>query len=259
MELLFAKYHGAGNDFIIIDNRSASFTPTVDIVKHLCNRRLGVGADGLMLIENHESLDFRMRYFNSDGHESTMCGNGGRCIVHFAKQLGLTNDTPKFMGIDGEHEAHFITDSIIKLKMKDVSTFIAANDYYFIDTGSPHYVSFVEDITQVNVNEEGKNIRTSFNAENGGTNVNFVQLSNETLLIRTFERGVEEETLACGTGAVASAIAAHHFLESEESDVELQALGGKLIVSFDKLAEFNYVNIWLTGPVEQVFKGRISL
>ncbi|MBN1988933.1 MAG: diaminopimelate epimerase [Bacteroidales bacterium] len=259
MNLQFAKYHGAGNDFVIIDNRTNTFAPTIENVKYLCNRRIGIGADGLMLLENDEALDFKMRYFNSDGNESTMCGNGGRCIVHFAKQLNLTNDNPKFMGIDGAHEAKFIDDDTVQLKMKDVDSFTAADDYYFIDTGSPHYICYVEDIKQVNVNEAGKSIRTTFNTENGGTNVNFVQIGNDTLLIRTFERGVEEETLACGTGAVASAIATHHFLESEEKELKLQALGGELTVSFDKLAELKYSNIWLTGPVKHVFNGIVNL
>jgi len=259
MEIQFAKYHGAGNDFVIIDNRANTFTPTTELVKHLCNRHFGIGADGLMLIENNATLDFRMRYFNSDGNESTMCGNGGRCIVHYAKKLNLTSDTPKFMGIDGEHEALFIEDDLINLKMKDVLSFTANDDFYFIDTGSPHYVCYVEDINEVNVNEEGAKIRSTYNVEQGGTNVNFVQISDELLLIRTFERGVEAETLACGTGAVASAIASHHFLEDEENTIKIKAIGGILSVSFNKTSEFEYTNIWLSGPVKHVFNGIISL
>jgi diaminopimelate epimerase len=258
MSIPFSKYHGAGNDFVLIDNRNNDFTPTAETVKQLCHRQFGVGADGLMLLENDTTTDFRMRYFNSDGGEATMCGNGGRCIVVFANRLGIITTTASFMGVDGIHEANII-GSDVSLKMKDVDSVETDDDFYLIDTGSPHFVKFVENVDSVNVATEGKIIRNSYNIGGNGVNANFVQITPEGLKIRTFERGVEAETLACGTGAVAAAIAATHWLDLTEPTINVFALGGTLRVSFNRTDNSIFSNIWLTGPAVHVFDGEINI
>lgn len=258
MNIPFSKYHGAGNDFVLIDNRNNVFTPSEERVKQLCHRQFGIGADGLMLLESDASTDFRMRYFNSDGGEATMCGNGGRCIVLFAKQLGIIKTKTLFTGVDGVHEAIFV-DNEISLKMKNVDEVETDDDYYLIDTGSPHFVKFVENVDSVNVATEGKIIRNSYNIRGNGVNANFVQITPEGLKIRTFERGVEAETLACGTGAVAAAIAATHWLDLDDLTLKVFALGGTLHVSFERATDDKFSNIWLTGPVVHVFNGEIVI
>jgi diaminopimelate epimerase len=259
MTINFSKYQGAGNDFIIIDDRDKVFPVSTELIKKLCDRHFGIGADGLMLLSNSAEDDFLMRYFNSDGNESTMCGNGGRCITHFANKLGLINSSTVFWGIDGIHKAELTNKNYVRLKMKDVDEVENIDDNYFIDTGSPHYVSFVRDIDAVDVNREGKLIRQSINVSKGGTNVNFIQvLEDDVLKIRTFERGVEAETLACGTGAVASSIAYSLFFESDNSRIKLIAAGGELIVNFDK-EESTFKNIWLEGPANHIFDGTIDV
>lgn len=259
MQLHFSKYQGAGNDFVIIDNRNNSFPVSNSLINKLCDRHFGIGADGLMLLNNSSEGSFLMRYFNSDGNESTMCGNGGRCIVHFANKLGIVNTIAKFQGIDGIHEAEIIDINYVRLKMKDVDNIQMIDDNYFIDSGSPHYISFVREIDSVDVNREGKLIRQSVNILNGGTNVNFIQVvSNDLLKIRTFERGVEAETLACGTGAVASSIAYSLFFETDSEIIKLIALGGELNVSFKKVDNNTFNDIWLEGPANHVFDGTIE-
>ncbi len=258
MNIPFSKYHGAGNDFVIIDNRHNVFSPTQEKVKQLCHRQFGIGADGLMLLESDTNTDFRMRYFNSDGGEATMCGNGGRCIVVFAKKLGIIETKASFTGVDGVHEAFFAGDNV-SLKMSNVDDIETDDDCYLIDTGSPHFVKFVENIDSVNVATEGKIIRNSYNIRGNGINANFVQITPEGIRIRTFERGVEAETLACGTGAVAAAIAATHWLELNDSSIAVFALGGILHVSFEQIRESKFSNIWLTGPAEHVFNGEIEI
>ncbi len=260
MQLTFSKYQGAGNDFVIIDNRVELFPVSTELIGKLCNRHFGIGADGLMLLSNSSEGDFLMRYFNADGNESTMCGNGGRCITHFANKLGIIGTTTTFMGIDGAHSAEITDKNYVKLKMKDVDEAEVTDENYFIDTGSPHYVSFVRDVDAIDVNREGKLIRQSVNIQNGGTNVNFVQvLSGNVLKVRTFERGVEAETLACGTGAVASSIAYNLFLEPESNSIELHAPGGKLMVQFTKEEPSIFKNIWLQGPANHVFEGTVDI
>lgn len=258
MMLQFFKYHGAGNDFIMIDNRDQAFTPTVQGVKHLCDRHYGIGADGLILLEAQNGMPF-MRYFNCDGNESTMCGNGGRCFATFAKKIGLANGLSfDFQGIDGMHSAIFNTDGTVKLKMIDVETLEIIDDCYFINTGSPHYVTMVRDVNGVDVDREGRLIRQSVNFNNGGTNVNFIQeVAPGRIKIRTYERGVEAETLACGTGATASAIAYSHYFDINQTPIEVEALGGLLKVYFDQIEE-KYLNVWLEGPAEEVFEGKIN-
>lgn len=251
----FHKYHGAGNDFIIIDNRQNTFKPENNIIERLCRRKFGIGADGLMLLESSEEADFYMRYFNSDGKESTMCGNGGRCIVAFAHDLGIIEKETRFLASDGWHEAVIREDNLIALKMQDVERVETFDDHYFIDTGSPHYVRFVENLPKVPVYEEGRKIRYDTGISQTGTNVNFVFFEKEGLIsIRTYERGVENETLACGTGAVASAISAYLHSQTDKTSYSVNAMGGRLEVSFEKTGN-RFTNVWLVGPAEYVYAG----
>ncbi|MFP4557615.1 MAG: diaminopimelate epimerase [Bacteroidales bacterium] len=259
MQQSFSKYHGAGNDFIIIDNRNKQFNPAPEVINSLCHRHFGIGADGLMLLENSEHADFFMRYFNSDGHEATMCGNGGRCLVMFASKLGIIKDSTHFMGVDGEHKAQILDKENVRLKMIDVNEIQIEDDHYIINTGSPHYIQFVNDIEKIDVENQGRVIRSSFSSHTGGVNVNFAQFSSNGIKIRTYERGVEAETLACGTGAVATAIAANHWFNEDESLYALHARGGELKVSFERTASEQYQNIWLQGPTVHVFDGVIKL
>jgi diaminopimelate epimerase len=259
MQLSFSKYHGAGNDFIIIDNRAGIFTKGSSVIKQICDRHFGIGADGLMLLEKSSEADFYMRYFNSDGNESTMCGNGGRCITQFANQIGLIQSSASFVGIDGKHNANILSENIINLKMQDVSEIEVGENYYFINTGSPHYVCFVNNIQEVDVMSIGRSIRNSFNLQNGGTNVNFIDLSNDEINIRTFERGVESETLACGTGSVASAIAYYYHTKKHKPEYKIHTQGGELIVTFNRVNDLLFNEVWLKGPAIHVFDGHINI
>lgn len=250
----FYKYQGTGNDFIMIDNRDNSF-PKGDtaLVAKLCDRRFGIGADGLILLENDAKSDFRMVYYNSDGNQSSMCGNGGRCIVAFAKQLGIIEDKTTFIATDGLHFAT-IKDDIVSLQMKDVNEVKVYNNYVFLDTGSPHHVEFVEDLTNLNVKKHGAEIRYSNLYKDQGTNVNFVKQTGEnTFAIRTYERGVEDETLSCGTGATAVAIAMDTLKKITTPEVIVKVIGGELKVSFTKNKK--YTDIFLTGKATFIFKG----
>lgn len=253
----FYKYHGTGNDFIMIDNRSLKFDKNdTSTIAHLCHRRFGVGGDGLILLEHHKSLDFRMVYFNADGHQSTMCGNGGRCIVAFAKQLGIISQTATFEAVDGIHEA-IITNDLIKLKMQDVSVVQDFKSHQFLNTGSPHHVQICEDLHSLNVKTEGAKIRYAKPYETEGSNVNFVsQLAQNHFAIRTYERGVEDETLSCGTGATAVALAMHYTNRSDANHIYIDVEGGRLEVAFE-VDKKVYKNIWLIGPATAVFKGHI--
>jgi diaminopimelate epimerase len=259
MTLNFSKYHGAGNDFIIIDNRNENISLSTDRVKDLCHRQFSVGADGLMLLESDSINAFRMRYFNSDGLEGTMCGNGGRCIVMFAHKLGMFEKNIVFSGIDGNHEAEILDLSNVRLKMKDVDSINIVDDHYIIDTGSPHFIQFVTEVNHVDVPYQGKMIRNTFCAQTGGVNANFAHFVADGIMIRTYERGVEAETLACGTGAVATAIAANHWYNESKDSYTLYAKGGTLNVTFERVGDMNYKNIWLTGPAVHVFDGTISI
>ncbi len=232
MNIAFNKYEGAGNDFIIIDNRNGKFSPDdSELINRLCDRRFGIGADGLILISGHDKADFEMKYFNSDGKIGSMCGNGGRCTAHFAHKYNIAGNKQKFMAFDGIHEAEVMKD-IVHLQMADVNEYKIIDGSYFLNTGSPHYVVFTSNIDKMDVNEEGKKLRWSPKFAPGGTNVNFVEVHDNELYIRTFERGVEEETWACGTGVTASAIAsvlAGHF---DTGSVKVRAKGGNLKVEF---------------------------
>lgn len=261
MDIQFFKYQGTGNDFIILDNRDRPYSAltTVQICR-LCDRRYGIGADGLMLLNNKPGYDFEMKYYNADGKESTMCGNGGRCLVKFAYHLGIHRNTYHFLAADGEHEAEIDTDGIVSLKMKDVSNVRKFHGDYLLNTGSPHYVKLVKDVMDWDVYQKGREIRYSKDFEAEGINVNFVeQLSDpDKIIVRTYERGVEDETYSCGTGVTAAALICYHN-ENGFNDVEVKTLGGTLSVEFERLNDEAYTNIWLCGPAELVFEGRIRV
>ncbi|AUC81941.1 diaminopimelate epimerase [Lacinutrix sp. Bg11-31] len=254
----FYKYQGTGNDFVFVDNREELFNKdNTKLIAHLCDRRFGVGADGLILLENDSSSDFKMVYFNADGNESTMCGNGGRCIVAFAEMLNIFNKETTFNAIDGLHEAT-IENGFVKLKMQDVDTIEVFDTHAFLNTGSPHHVALVENIKQFDVKNEGSKIRYGSPYNQEGTNVNFVeQINTETFAVRTYERGVEDETLSCGTGVTAVALAMHNTGKTNTQEVALNVEGGKLKVSFEKTVN-GYKNIWLQGPATLVFKGEME-
>jgi diaminopimelate epimerase len=260
MDIHFFKYQGTGNDFIILDNRddTYSFLNTTQ-VNFLCSRRFGIGADGLMLLNKHNDYDFEMVYYNADGKEGSMCGNGGRCLVKFAYDSGIKKTTYHFMATDGPHEAEIDVQGIVRLKMKDVQAVKNKTDHYILDTGSPHYVQFVQNLQKMNVKEEGKKIRYSDDFADEGINVNFVEaVDDHTIFVRTYERGVENETLSCGTGVTAAALVSAHN-ENSFNEIDVRTTGGKLSVEFDVSDENQYSNIWLCGPAEFVFKGEIGI
>ncbi len=255
----FYKYHGTGNDFILLDNRQGKIHLSNEQVAALCNRRFGIGADGLMLLDHAEGYDFRMVYYNADGSESTMCGNGGRCITAFAKHLGIITDKASFLAIDGAHTAIIQTDGMISLHMQNVLDIQLHDTHAILNTGSPHYVSWVKNVVDTDVFGEGYAIRNRSEYQPSGINVNFVQVVGENqLLVRTYERGVEDETLSCGTGVTASAIAATGtttgiFL------TQIETPGGELQVSFTKHTPDSAVDVILIGPAVFVFKGDVPL
>jgi diaminopimelate epimerase len=260
MQISFDKYQGTGNDFILIDNRKKEIQLSVEQIAFLCHRKFGIGADGLMLLELEPGVKFKMVYFNSDGNESSMCGNGGRCITAFAKKLGLITDAAKFIAVDGVHEATINEQSYVSLKMNDVKSVESGEDFFYLNTGSPHYVKMVNDIKNYNVFEEGKKIRNSERFLAEGTNVNFIEKTEDGVFVRTYERGVEGETLSCGTGVAASAlVAAMKGISNEKNSCKVSTLGGNLNVKFDKVLESNFYNIWLEGAAEFVFNGVINL
>lgn len=255
MDFQFYKYQGAGNDFVMIDDRTQTFPVSQERIAKICNRYFGVGGDGLILLQNDAETDFKMVYFNSDGRESSMCGNGGRCVVRFAHHLGLIQNETKFNAIDGLHEAIIETDKI-HLKMSDVQEVFANMDFVFLNTGSPHHVEFVKDVEKVDVEKIGARIRSGSPYFEEGTNVNFIEITGDnSLSIRTYERGVEGETLACGTGVTAAAIAAFETGKLHENEIQVKAVGGDLSVKFERTLSGHYENIWLTGPAELVFEG----
>ncbi|CEN39190.1 diaminopimelate epimerase [Capnocytophaga cynodegmi] len=261
MTVNFSKYQGTGNDFVMIDNRKGNF-PKNDqkLIAFLCHRRFGIGADGLILLESAENYDFRMVYYNSDGNESSMCGNGGRCVVAFAKQLGIISDRTFFIATDGEHSAQINKEGEVQLQMKNVEVIQVEKDYIFLDTGSPHHVQVVDNMDKINVNAEGAKIRYGeLYKDKGGSNVNFVNQQNKnTFNIRTYERGVEAETYSCGTGATAVAISMHHIGKTTSNEVCLQTLGGDLKVLF-KRKEKGYENVYLCGAATFVFEGNFEV
>ncbi|WP_372793559.1 diaminopimelate epimerase [Lutibacter sp.] len=257
MKIHFYKYQGTGNDFIMIDNRNTTFPKNdVKLINKLCDRRFGIGADGLILLESSKINDFKMVYFNADGNESTMCGNGGRCIVAFAKKLSIIEDETTFNAIDGLHYAS-IKDNVVNLQMIDIETVNVFENHLFLNTGSPHHVSFSDNITNINIKELGAKIRYGAPYFKEGTNVNFAeQISDNSFKVRTYERGVEDETLACGTGVTAVAIAANKSNKTKANSINIEVLGGNLEVSFKREGN-SYTNVFLKGPAEFVFEGNI--
>lgn len=259
MELQFDKYHGTGNDFVMIDNRSGTFPKSIKLIEKLCDRRFGIGGDGLILLENDAATDFKMVYYNSDGNESSMCGNGGRCLVAFAKKLQIFDTETTFIAVDGLHNAKINSDETISLQMKNVDAIKVEQDYVFMNTGSPHHVQMVNDIKNFNVKEAGAEIRYSDLYGNSGSNVNFVeQVNDDTFTVRTYERGVEDETLSCGTGVTAVAIAMYVTGKTKSKEVNLNVEGGSLKVKFQSKKN-NFTDVFLTGPAKFVFSGSIPI
>lgn len=255
MSINFYKYQGTGNDFVLIDNRDNSFPKeNIELIEHLCHRKFGIGADGLILLENHKKYHFTMVYYNSDGSTSTMCGNGGRCLVAFAKHLGIIENEAHFEASDGYHYAKIAND-LVDLQMIEVTEVKHFENHDFVYTGSPHHVQLVENLNQLNVNTVGAALRYSDLYDEAGCNINFVeQIDNNTFAIRTYERGVEAETLSCGTGATAVAIAMHANKKTTENQINIHVLGGQLKISFTKENEI-YNHVFLTGPAKLVYTG----
>ncbi len=266
MNLHFYKYQGTGNDFVIIDNREQYFKKEIALIKQLCDRRFGVGGDGLMLLENVENYDFKMVYYNADGNESSMCGNGGRCLVALAKKLGVIKNECRFLAIDGEHKAIVNDDNTVSLKMQDVEKVSMSGMDFVLNTGSPHFIRMVYDANKVNVAEEGRKIRYSNDYKTEGINVNFVSQHGSAIAVTTYERGVEDETLSCGTGVTAAAIAAFLYQKmaakkvmeygniTDQQSTEILTKGGKLNVSFQLEPNGSVTDIWLKGPAQLVFE-----
>lgn len=257
MRLSFHKYQATGNDFVIIDNRAGTYSFSVDEIKKICDRKFGVGADGLILIENHPTQDFNLVYFNADGSPS-LCGNGSRAAVKMASALGIIKGKAKFNAFDGLHEAQILTDGNVRLKMNDVNEVKKSGEGLFVNTGSPHFIKWVHDVTNFSVYEVGREIRYSDAFKPAGTNVNFVQqLDKNTIFVRTYERGVENETLSCGTGVTAAALAA--VSHQSTSPIAVKTLGGELTVEFKKSHDGAFTDIFLTGPAKMVFEGVLEL
>ncbi|GAA4459806.1 diaminopimelate epimerase [Nemorincola caseinilytica] len=254
--MTFSKYHGTGNDFILVDNRNGSYSFMQPQVAAMCHRRFGIGADGLMLLENADGYDFRMVYYNADGNESTMCGNGGRCIVAYAQKLGIITDKAHFLAIDGPHHATIHTNGVVSLQMQDVKEMLVQEGHTVLNTGSPHYVTWVKDVKNIEVFTEGRTIRNRQEYSPGGINVNFVQTNGDKLRVRTYERGVEDETMSCGTGVTAAAIASTcHGTGAFSTHIETP--GGDLMVSFTKDTPTSAHDVVLTGMATFVFDGEI--
>lgn len=259
MSIHFFKYQGAGNDFVLVDNRKQTFpTDNYDGIKFICDRRFGIGADGFMLLEPSAKADFKMVYYNADGRPGSMCGNGGRCITAFAHHLNIFEKRVKFEAGNHIYEAE-IDDQLVHLQMSDVTMVEQFDDHYFLDTGSPHHIVFVDQVDEVDVVESGRKIRYGAPYFEEGSNVNFVeQLGPDSFKVRTYERGVEDETLSCGTGVTAAALAVHHSGRTDGNVVKILAQGGDLEVSFDAVND-QYEHIVLSGPATFVFEGQIDL
>lgn len=263
MKIPFSKYQGTGNDFVLIDQRSEKYIKHHEkgIIQRICDRKFGIGADGLILLESHPSYDYEMIYFNADGRTSSMCGNGGRCITAFANHLGLTPGAHKFMAIDGEHLSRFNEDASVSLKMNDVDSFKQGEDFFILDTGSPHYIIFVEDIDDIDVKSQGEAIRYSDEFKEHGINVNFVEIREAKLRVATYERGVEDETLSCGTGVTAAALAYYAYSKKDKGKhtINIETKGGSLSVDFSATESGQFEEIWLNGKATKVFSGSYLL
>ena len=261
MLLSFYKYQGTGNDFIIIDCMTKAITFSKEQVRFLCNRRFGIGADGLMMIAPDKETDFLMQYYNADGNISSMCGNGGRCIVNFAAHKKYIGNETNFAAIDGSHKAVIINENnnLVRLQMNDVKQIQLSGNDIVLDTGSPHYVHFVKSANDVNLIEDARKIRNNDTYLEKGINVNFVEIQDDCLNIRTYERGVEDETLSCGTGVTASVLAAAFTRQIAESGRQkVKTPGGELYVQYEKDKE-GFKNVWLEGEATFVYKGEINI
>ena len=256
----FYKYQGTGNDFVIVDNRDGTYNSiTEDQVKKCCDRKFGIGGDGFMLLQLRDGYDFEMIYYNADGSKSSMCGNGGRCMIHFAHFCGIHKSVYNFMAIDGEHKGEIEDKHVVRLKMVDVDGIQPYRKDSVLNTGSPHYVQLSSGLAGKDVVTDGRAIRMSKDFIAKGINVNFVEfVSNDSIYVRTYERGVEDETLSCGTGVTAAALVFAHN-EYGYNMVNVKTSGGKLAVEFDKIGEQKFTNIWLSGPAEMVFTGIINI
>ena len=257
MNIHFYKYQGTGNDFVILDNRDGAYAAlTEKQVNFICHRRFGIGADGLMMLNNKDGYDFEMIYFNSDGRPGSMCGNGGRCLVQFANDIGIKKTLYRFIATDGEHEAEIDeADGTISLRMQDVTNVAEERGDYVLNTGSPHFVRIVNDLDTLNVFEEGREIRYNHTYKEKGINVNFVSVRGDYEIdVRTYERGVEDETYSCGTGVTASALVCFHN-DNGFNNVSVHTKGGDLTVEYDRINDDRYTNIWLCGPARKVFEG----
>lgn len=259
MDFQFEKYQGAGNDFIILDDRKEIFPYRNHcLIQKLCDRHFGIGADGLILLRDSEHSDFKMLYFNADGQPGSLCGNGSRCVFAFAKKYQIVANRGTFETSDGVHKGSITSDDLICIEMGDVLEIEKRGSAIFVDTGSPHHIEFVPEVSAVDVKTRGAAIRYGAPYFQAGSNANFVQKVNQNEFnIRTYERGVEDETLACGTGAVAAAIAVHFSELTPLSVININALGGRLSVSFTPHSG-QYKNIQLIGPADFVFSGKLS-
>ena len=258
----FSKYHGTGNDFIMLDGRGLQHSHfSSGIIKQICDRRFGVGGDGLIILEESHSYDFTMRYYNADGREGTMCGNGGRCISSFARKLGIVQQETVFEGIDGKHSASFTSRGEIRLKLADVSGIQELEDGYLLNTGSPHFVKLSENLEEIDVERIGAEIRRQERFGPGGVNVNFLEAEagKDRIAVRTFERGVEGETWSCGTGVTAAAILASFHFNTDINSYSVETRGGLLNVTFERQDKQNFRDIYLTGPASHVYDGSIEI
>jgi diaminopimelate epimerase len=260
MKIHFYKYQGAGNDFILIDNRADTVNHhDPQLIVRLCDRRFGIGGDGVIFLQNREGYDFEMVYYNADGQPSSMCGNGGRCIVAFAKFLGIIDSETNFLAVDGPHYAK-ISDSgdWVSLQMIDVNEISKDENAYVLNTGSPHYVQLVDGLKEKNVYRDGYTIRNNNTYREKGINVNFVEPSDTGYFVRTFERGVEDETFACGTGVTAVALAmAKHNHQTGAINTPIKVLGGDLNIRFNYDGD-SFKDIFLEGPAVKVFEGTLA-
>lgn len=258
MTIQFSKYQGTGNDFVIIDNRLGNVHLTEAQIAFICDRKKGIGADGLMLLGVAEGFDFKMTYYNADGTEGTMCGNGGRCLTQYAFDNGIVKENYLFIAIDGPHEASIAKNGWVHLKMSNVNAVEKGDKFLVTNTGSPHYIEFVNDIKNVDVYTKGKAVRYNDRFSKEGINVNFVEKQKDKIFVRTYERGVENETLSCGTGVTAAALLSN-IDNLGEHTIAIETLGGNLAVSFNNKGNNTFDNIWLMGPGTFVFKGDITL
>lgn len=260
MNVKFHKYQGSGNDFVLLNNRYNTYSNlTTEQIAHLCDRHFGIGADGLMLLENSQGHDFKMVYFNSDGRQSTMCGNGGRCIIRFANDQKIIGDHTFFLAVDGVHQGKINENGSVSLQMADVNGYEKDNDNFILQTGSPHYVIFTENVKAIDIVTEARKVRYNERFKDFGINVNFVQqISDNEIFVRTYERGVEDETLSCGTGVVAASLAYILKNDLNNEKISVNTKGGQLSVSFKRNGN-NFTDVWLTGGALKVFEGSIEI